>query len=451
MNKLYLLLFGFLLTAVTIPSSAKKQYNDFDMQQRSIYDAGDLYLTDGDSNTIKISAPNALADDDTNFTLPNSNGSANQMLEVDGAGNTSWSFIFDNNIDASAAIARSKVANGTANYVMINSGTGAMSEEQYLAESRGGFGIDASTLPADGILKRVGSAFSLSPANVEDSNNVVVSALSDGQVLKYSASNDRWENGADNQTVLDSDVVTKTADYTITDVDGVRTVLVDMSGVDITIDLPTVADNDERRLTIKLIGNVDDANTLFIDPESTELIDADSNSFEIRQVTDSLTVVSDGSEWYIEDFLTSEVVKESSGTDYLASTLNTFARLGDASNNTITIPRGRWEVSYQCVFWLEDLTAFSGTSATAYGGKVSLTTDTTGPYTESHAAEFTVGTALVLGAGMRANLQVTRSAILEIADATTFTMIGLYNQGAMDQLSLKGTESETVIMARRLK
>lgn len=52
--------------------------------------------------------------------------------------------IVNADINASAAISRSKLASGTGNYVVINDGAGAMSQEAQLANSRGGTGIDSS-------------------------------------------------------------------------------------------------------------------------------------------------------------------------------------------------------------------------------------------------------------------------------------------------------------------
>lgn len=52
--------------------------------------------------------------------------------------------IVNADVNASAAIDRSKLANGTADHVVINSGAGAFSSEAQLAESRGGTGLDTS-------------------------------------------------------------------------------------------------------------------------------------------------------------------------------------------------------------------------------------------------------------------------------------------------------------------
>jgi hypothetical protein len=58
------------------------------------------------------------------------------------------------NISASAAIARSKLASGTASHVLINDGSGVVSSEATLSKSRGGAGADMSgvTFPSSGSL-----------------------------------------------------------------------------------------------------------------------------------------------------------------------------------------------------------------------------------------------------------------------------------------------------------
>ncbi len=59
--------------------------------------------------------------------------------------------ITNTEISASAAIARSKMANGTANHVVINNGTGGLSSEAQLAGTRGGTGVSSTaTFPTSG-------------------------------------------------------------------------------------------------------------------------------------------------------------------------------------------------------------------------------------------------------------------------------------------------------------
>ena len=62
--------------------------------------------------------------------------------------------IVNADIDASAAIARSKLASGTADHVLINNGSGVMSSEATLAKSRGGAAADMSsvTFPSTGVI-----------------------------------------------------------------------------------------------------------------------------------------------------------------------------------------------------------------------------------------------------------------------------------------------------------
>jgi hypothetical protein len=68
--------------------------------------------------------------------------------------------ISDTNLSASAAISRSKVASGTADHVVINSGTGALSSEAALAASRGGLGTSGAAFT--GVVKASSGTFSAS-------------------------------------------------------------------------------------------------------------------------------------------------------------------------------------------------------------------------------------------------------------------------------------------------
>lgn len=85
--------------------------------------------------------------------LTGSGGGTITGASIDADANTITN-IDDNEIKALAAIQRSKLANGTANHVIINNGSGAFSSEATLAKSRGGSGQDNSSLsfPASGTL-----------------------------------------------------------------------------------------------------------------------------------------------------------------------------------------------------------------------------------------------------------------------------------------------------------
>lgn len=112
---------------------------------------------DAATNNITIDANGAQTiNGSTTLVLDRNNQAV--ILQFDG---TEWKIltsfstpgqITNADIAANAAIARSKLASGTADYVVINDGTGVMSQEQYLAKVRGGTAQDntALTFPASG-------------------------------------------------------------------------------------------------------------------------------------------------------------------------------------------------------------------------------------------------------------------------------------------------------------
>jgi len=67
-------------------------------------------------------------------------------ITLDNTGNAqiATGVIVDSDINASAAITRSKIANGSANHVVINNGSGTLSSEAQLASTRGGTGVSNS-------------------------------------------------------------------------------------------------------------------------------------------------------------------------------------------------------------------------------------------------------------------------------------------------------------------
>lgn len=70
-------------------------------------------------------------------------GTQYYVLMGNGASSPSYQTITNNSIDAAAAIARSKLASGSASHVVINDGSGVMSSEAILNVSRGGTGLSA--------------------------------------------------------------------------------------------------------------------------------------------------------------------------------------------------------------------------------------------------------------------------------------------------------------------
>lgn len=109
------------------------------------------------------------------------NGGATYVLNKDragvliGFGGTSWTVLSEFTNVAAGTIPRSSIATGSANHVVINSGTGALSSEAQLAKSRGGTGADNSsvTFPASGIVVTESATETLTNKTIDDDNNVV--------------------------------------------------------------------------------------------------------------------------------------------------------------------------------------------------------------------------------------------------------------------------------------
>jgi hypothetical protein len=103
---------------------------------------------------LKVNASDAL-EFNGNPLLTLALGSADTVLRVNSGGTAyEWSKLVNANLDDAAAVARSKLAAGTASHVVINDGSGNFSSEATLAKSRGGTGQDNSSLtfPTSGTL-----------------------------------------------------------------------------------------------------------------------------------------------------------------------------------------------------------------------------------------------------------------------------------------------------------
>lgn len=104
----------------------------------------------------------------------------------------------------------------------------------------------------------------------------------------------------------------KSADYTITDTDGISVILMTTGGTDRTITLPTLADNQDRVIVIKKIDGLDDDGTgkLIIDGESTETIDGDT-TVELYAAGDNIKLKGGASRWEILKMTQTEYLSNS--------------------------------------------------------------------------------------------------------------------------------------------
>lgn len=145
----------------------------------------------------------------------NAANDGNLILTVDGSDTLLFNgnafvisgFIVNADIAADAAIARSKLASGTASHVLINDGSGVMSSEAALAKVRGGSGQDNSSLtfPASGTLvtesgtqtltnKTIGDAATYTqvstPSNPSSGNNKLYFKSDDNLYILDSSGNE---------------------------------------------------------------------------------------------------------------------------------------------------------------------------------------------------------------------------------------------------------------------
>lgn len=90
----------------------------------------------------------------------------------------------------------------------------------------------------------------------------------------------------------------KSADYTVTDTDNIRTVGMTTGASARTVTLPTAADNTHRIITVKKVDN--GAGTCTVDGEGSETIDG-ATTLVLTSQYDGVTIQCDGTNWKILD------------------------------------------------------------------------------------------------------------------------------------------------------
>lgn len=102
-------------------------------------------LASGTASHVLINDGSGVMSSEARLSLSRTaDGTNNYVLIAAGAGvSPAYGLITNSNLDAAAAIARTKIAAGSANHVIINDGAGNLSSEAQLSVSRGGTGLSA--------------------------------------------------------------------------------------------------------------------------------------------------------------------------------------------------------------------------------------------------------------------------------------------------------------------
>lgn len=119
-----------------------------------------------DNRVVRADGTNQIQN--STATIDDSGNLTGVAIDADGAGN-SITNIENADIKVGAAIARSKLASGSANQVLINDGSGVMSSEATLAKSRGGSGQDNTSInfPATGTLATLAGVEQLTNKDID--------------------------------------------------------------------------------------------------------------------------------------------------------------------------------------------------------------------------------------------------------------------------------------------
>lgn len=75
---------------VTLPTGTKSVQSNEAFNRFNLYIIRSIYLADGGTHTMRISAPAFLANDSYAFIFPGSDGTSGEVLTTDGSGNLSW-------------------------------------------------------------------------------------------------------------------------------------------------------------------------------------------------------------------------------------------------------------------------------------------------------------------------------------------------------------------------
>ena len=185
-------------------------------------------------------------------------------------------------------------------------------------------GLELPELDASGYLKVTGDGLGLEWA-VATNGTTITDAL-DARITVNEGELD----------ILESSMSTKTGDYTTTNTDNV--ILVDASGGDVTITLPTIASATQKKsFLIKLIDDNSYANVCTIDGNGSETIEG-ATTHTLTAEGSYVRIQSNGTEWKIIDVRYTDCVK----SIYNSSATTTSTTLVDTGFSQ-SLKAGIWE------------------------------------------------------------------------------------------------------------
>lgn len=141
-----------------------------------------------------------------------------------------------------------------------------------------------------------------------------------------------------NKLNLTPDVSSKSADYTVTDIDKINTILMTTSNTDRTVTLPTAADNTHRILHIKKVDS--GTGEVVLDGENAETIDGDT-TVTLTGQNSSITIQCDGSNWKVLSRWVPNIKYAAESADYTVTDSDNRRTIGVTTSNTnrtITLP-----------------------------------------------------------------------------------------------------------------
>src|SRR5690606_8816161 len=143
---------------VTVPDGTRSHYEHQDYNRNDLYKVGSIHLGDTSGNTMEVAAPD-LADDNTVFKFPATNGTDGYSLFTDGSGNTSWGAVLTPDAIPAAGVVKSDGTDLSSGAVDLESEVTGV-----LPKANGGAGADISDImfPASGTLSTLDGTETLS-------------------------------------------------------------------------------------------------------------------------------------------------------------------------------------------------------------------------------------------------------------------------------------------------